>query len=438
MPHGDPFINDDVPVSHSPAVTEAVRDYIRTSCRIILEGLGRESVAALIVSGSAGLGEVTALDLDDGELMVLSDVDLAVVMKSDAHRDRAKGMRPTLKRQMSKSPSASRICPPPELGVYSVDDLEIQARKMGVLEIGLSGRVLWGEKGVLERFPSFAPEEIPRNEAIEILFNRALELLEALEARLSSDPRALLRLLYASAKAYLDAGTSLAAFYGRYVVGYQARLDRAKQVLMDHQENWPAAEQGGHFSEGLSFWTDFKLKPDLEKVYRRYGVVGGTAGLADGAWNAFMEARVSLLAVWLDLVRIEGADVGGGVSIACRSLLRRESMRVRLAGWKRVFLGGGGIPFTRAFRLAPAGSPLYLLRLCAICLVDQYGPRVMADSQTRVRAIEGNSVLDEPGFRFLSGYFPAGPRGASGEKAVDEWRRWIVDVWRRWTERFWS
>ena len=340
LPRNDHVIEAEVPVSRSPAVAEMVRDYIRASCRVILDRVGPDNVAAVVVSGSAALGEMTAVDLDDKGPLVLSDVDLALVLKSDTLRDSVKRARSAIITEISRHPAASGICPDPELGVYSASDLEIQERKMGVLELRDSGIVIWGDAEILKRLPRFGPGDIPGREAVALLFNRGLEMLGALEVRFADEPRQSLLLLYAGAKAYLDAGTSLAAYHGRYALGYGPRLERIRRVVAERWENRPAPVSSEEFLRGLSFWTDFKLKPDLHRVIERFGFTGDRVPLGDAAWRAFLEARSVLSAVWMALVEDQGADAGGGVIGACRSLLGREPTLARLRGWKRVLFGG--------------------------------------------------------------------------------------------------
>jgi hypothetical protein len=450
MAQGAPLIDVDVPVGRSPVVADSVREYLRGSCSLVLETLGKEETAALIVSGSAALGEVTAVRFNENDFLVLSDIDLAVVMRSDSLRERAKRMRPELRKKMSESPGASVICPPPELGVYSVGDLEIQTRKMGVFEMKTSGKVLWGDEHVLVKVPAFRSDEIPRWEAIVLLFNRSLEMLEAVSWRASKDPRKTLRLLYACAKACLDAGTSLAACHGRYVAGYRNRLGRVYQTVEDHYPNGLGGLPADSFMEGLEFWTGFKVEGDLAGVMDRYQVPEGSDHLNEIAWSAFEETRVPLLSVWTALVGAEGADAQGGVLRACRALLGDEPLRGRLSGWKRVFLGGGEVPLPRVLRLAPAGSPLHLLRLCAMCTLDQYGAAAGCggagwSGSSGERPAPGEPpipgegpALDQEAAGFLDHYFPAPPRFSSEDRVLEDWRKLIVQVWRRWTERFWS
>jgi len=434
----DTVIGAEVPVSRLPAAAEIVREYIRASCLTILDRVGRENAAAVVVSGSAALGEMTAVSLDDGGPLVLSDVDLALVVKSDPLRDSVKRMKPAIMNEIAGHPAASRICPSPDLGVYSLRDLGIQDRKMGVLELRDSGIVIWGDAGVLDGLPRFGPEEIPGREAVALLFNRCLEMLEALEGGFSEDPRRSLLLLYACAKAYLDSGTALTAYHGRYAPGYGPRLDRTRRVIAERWEDGRDAIPPEEFLMGLAFWTDFKLDPDLRRVIEKYEIAGGRATLGDAAWRAFLEARLVLPAVWMALVEDQGADAGSGVTGACRSLLGREPLSARLRGWKRVFTGGGGVPLSRAARLAFAGSPLHLLRLSAMCLLGGYasegkgGRGVPEGTETVV------PFLDKSAAGFLRAYFPGAIESGMRDEDVESWRRLIIEVWRRWTERFWS
>jgi predicted nucleotidyltransferase len=438
MEHGAPLADADVPVSHSPAVAGAVREYLRSSCRVVLETLGSGDVAAVVVSGSATRGEVTAVRSAETGLLVLSDIDLAVVMKSDVLRDRAKGMRAAIMEKIAGSPATASICPPPELGVYSLNDLEIQPWKMGVYEIRASGKVLWGDDRVLERIPGFGPEQIPSWEAIVLLFNRCLEMLEALDGCVPDDPRAVFRLLYASAKAYLDVGTSIAVSHGCYVAGYRARLEEIRLVLAERYPDGLAGFPPQKLMEGFAFWTDFKIEPDLVGIRKRYGLPGDTGRLEAAASIAFAEARVALLSAWMALASVEAAAAPGGTLEACRLFLAREGLAARLRGWKQASSDRARASLFRALRLCMAGSPLHLLRLCSMCVLDQCVAKADSGS-AHVNALRYRPPADEDqAAAFLKRYFPAKPEGAAFPQAVEDWRRLVVGTWRHWTERFWS
>jgi hypothetical protein len=425
MTEGAVPIVSDIPVCGSPDAAAAVRSYLRKACGLILGDLGEDAVAAIAVSGSATLGEFTAAKTATDGLLLLSDADLSVITRSDVQRNLAKSIRPTLLQKLKTIEEASQMCAPADLGVYSLGDLRAQSPKMGVLEMRTSGAVLWGEKGVLKGLPDFGPDKISRREAVALLYNRCLESLKAAGAGASESPCDTMNLLYAGAKAFLDSGTSLAAFHGRYVTGYRRRLGEITEVVRKNYGAGFGPMSAEDFLEGIVFWTDFKVEADLSKVAARYGTGLDAPGLRDAAWKAWLESHLPLAGVWGALSEDLGARASGGALETCRGLIGAEPAVQRFRGWRRL-VRAGEVPFSRALKLSRSGSALHLLRLSAFCVLDQYRG---SDPEARL----------EPGARvFLEDYFPAPPREEYVNAGAEMWRGRVVEIWNKWRERFWS
>lgn len=433
----------------SPAASAAVNRYLRESVRVVLEVLGKDVVAAIAVSGSATLGELTALSPEGGEPIILSDVDLAVVTPDDRRRDIAKSVRSTVLGRLNALGEAESILPPAELGVYSLRDLEIQARKMGVMEMRDSGVVLWGDDQVLRRLPDFRSESIPKREAVLLLCNRCLEHLQAHSLLGSAEPRETIRAIYAAAKSYLDAGTALAAFHGVYVTGYARRLQRIESTLAEHYSGGLGALGSGDLMQELTFWTEFKIDPDLSEVARRYDRGPDAAGLRDAAREAWAGSARALIEAWTATLAAEGIYASGGVARTCRGMLGAGFWPEKLGGWKRLVFAGE-VSAWRALRLARSGLPLELLRLSAFCVLDELsrGASAAEEGGAYGDAASGSgSAPAEPDAAvrlgsearsFLGAYFPASAPAEGGSAGVEAWRRAVVKTWRRWSERFWS
>jgi hypothetical protein len=424
MPKGAVPIVSGIPVCGEPAAAVAVRAYLRVACDMILKDLGEDAVAAIAVSGSATLGEFTAAKTVDDGLLLLSDVDLSVITRSAAQRNLAKSIRPALLRKLKTIEEASQMCAPVDLGVYSLGDLRAQSPKMGVLEMRTSGAVLWGEEDVLKGLPAFGPDEISKWEAIALLYNRCFESLKAAGAAGSKAPCDTMNLLYSGAKTFLDSGTSLAAFHGRYVTGYRRRVEEIVDVVKNNYREGIGSVSPDVFLEGLRFWTDFKIEADLSGVAARYGTGVDADGLRNAAWKAWRESLLPLTGVWRATSGAQGVGKGTGPLETCRELIGTEPALQRLRGWKRL-VRAGEVPLARAIRLSRSGSPLHLLSLSAFCLLDQY-----RGGGTKERL--------EPGaMAFLEDYFPAPSTEANVNAGAEMWRRRVVDTWSNWSV-FWS
>jgi predicted nucleotidyltransferase len=417
-------IDTDIPVCGSSVAADAVRSYLRKACVLILDELGEEAVASIVVSGSATMGEFTAVETADGGLLLLSDADLAVITRGHSESDAAKSVRPALLTKLDAIDEALLMCAPADIGIYSPGDLKAQSMKMGVLEMRTTGKVLWGDRDALEGLPGFGPKDISKWEAVVLLQNRCLESLRAAGEPASRARCGALNLLYAGAKAYLDAGTSLAAFYGRYVTGYRRRLDPIAETVRDHCGEGFGTIGAEAFLEGLRFWTDFKVEGDLARVSARYGVAGDSR-LKDTALKAWRESLIPVAEVWRVLAGALRARPESGLTETCRGLIGFEPAVQRLRGWKRL-VRAGEVPFSRALRLSRSGSPLHLLRLSAFCLLGQFMKN------------DPHAPMDEDARAFLEEYFPGRSLRASETNSSEQWRGLIVDAWSRWTKRFWS
>jgi predicted nucleotidyltransferase len=413
-----------VPVCRFPEAAETVRAYLLKVTRLVLDALGEDAVTSIVVSGSTTVGELTAVTFAGEGPLILSDVDVSVVMRDDSSREAARSARAELLRRFRGLPEAAGMLGGVELGVYSLRDLEFQTRKMGVMEMRTTGVTIWGDPAALRRLPAFGPEDIPRREAIALIYNRCLELLEAYYSRVPDDRRAPLRTLYAAAKCLVDVGTALAAYHGAYGPGYSRRLPLLESLL---QENYPTGLgpiTADALMEALAFWTRFKVDPDLTKVAERYGRAADDRGLSEAAAMACLEARRPLIEAWASLGTEGRGGASGTTAEKCTSMMSYERLRERLRGWKRLVAAGEVSP-ARAVRLARHGSPLQLLRLCAICAMDEaWGP-------------EGGP-LRPPARSFLEAYCPVPASGIGAGSEADSWRDHIARLWRRWTERFWS
>lgn len=414
----------EIPVCGSDDAAAAVRSYLRKACDLILSEIGEDVVSAIALSGSATFGEFTAVETPDNGLFLLSDIDLSVITRSDAKRNAVKSIRPALKKKLGAIDEASIMCSPADIGVYSPGDLRAQVPKMGVVEMRESGKVLWGDAAALMALPDYGPADITQWEAVTLLHNRCLESLSVAGKRESGRQQDTMNLLYAGAKAYLDAGTSLAAFHGRYVPGYRRRLREVIDITHDKYSNGLGGLAAETFLEGMAFWTDFKVDGDLNKIIAMYGAGGSPEGMREAAWQSLRESIEPLTGVWIALTAGTGGAVPDRLVGACKGQLRSEPAAQRLRGWRRL-VRAGEVPLSRALSLSRHGSPLFLLRLSAVCLLDQLaktGPDAPVEKNAR---------------DFLDHYFPAVPPQSVGDDAGG-WRTLIVNTWSRWTERFWS
>jgi hypothetical protein len=92
-----------------------------------------------------------------------------------------------------------------------------------VHDLRTHGRVVWGPPDLLARIPPFEPAAIPPADAVHLLFNRAIEQLDAWDRIEGRSGEALLGIAYQPLKLWLDLAGSALAFAGRHVSSYAER-----------------------------------------------------------------------------------------------------------------------------------------------------------------------------------------------------------------------
>jgi hypothetical protein len=181
------------------------------------------SIACIFAGGSLGRGEVWAAELD-GVLEVYSDIDLYVV----AARDEA---LPELRRVAQNLPALAapdgvRFLRPPDIGVYTPSDLAAQPKRPGTAELDTHHLLLHGNEAVARSLHGCSANQIPWEEALYLLENRAMEL----SAPAPTEAGAQLRLSLAqSLKARLDVYSAHAIVSRSFAVNMADRAQHFAQ-----------------------------------------------------------------------------------------------------------------------------------------------------------------------------------------------------------------
>lgn len=250
------------PLSADPEVDAVLRRALESARRRLLDApFGRE-ISAIVLGGSAALGEAVGWrergDLPLGS--ILSDLDLAVVTRSPIDPTD----RQSLEARLLLAGSDDRWPVETRVGWYEEAQLSHQAGTPGVVDLARRGRVLFGPPGFARRFRAPAPGRIPREEAWRLLGNRALELRECglapdLDGRGSTGEHPPTPTQWhALAKACTGLWTAWLIQRGGYVCGLRAQLD-----LLDEQ---PACETPEPVRAAALAWRTFRLAPRREHL----------------------------------------------------------------------------------------------------------------------------------------------------------------------------
>jgi predicted nucleotidyltransferase len=345
------------------------REFLSDCARLIVRLIGRDAIEAVYLCGSfAGGDESIVLETDPP--LLLSDVDLVAVVKSIEALTRWRGRRAELGAACEELWKDVRVSGTVDVGVMLPRDLAAMSAKPGVYDMLVLGKVLEGNPGILEEIPRYAPSDITAREAIVLIENRAVSLLDARPGSDVAGEAEPYRFLYRIARVYTDIAAAALSIVGAYVPGYGARA-----VLIRERAGTEATDELARLVDpglagNIERWTAFKLEPSLGAA----GMDGGSRAL-DGIWAA---AAADLLAFWKRAViaAIGQRNEGTGAAVTELSGMVGASggPRDNLRGW-RSYLSG----------LAPA-------RRIALCAA--LGPGLLRRNPLDVIRDEGMKLLE--------------------------------------------
>lgn len=241
----------------------AVRATLERCLSLLRERLDRRLVG-LILTGSFSRGEGSVLPVN-GHLRVLGDVEFLVVLP---HGRDYRTLRPVLaewSREASAAAAATGVMVDVEFGPVELAYLARRAQpSIFVHDLRTHGRVLHGSPQLLDLIAPFGPKRIPREDAVHLLFNRAIEQLEAWDRVEHASGEALFDLAYQRLKLTLDIAGSALAFDGGHVASYAERPAAFAALL----QRVPAlaARLPADFDDELARAARVKLAPQPDDV----------------------------------------------------------------------------------------------------------------------------------------------------------------------------
>lgn len=223
-------------------------------------------------------------------------------------------------------------------------------------ELRTCGRVIRGDDKILSLIPDFPAAAIPLEDAWRLLANRMIELLEVLPAPRAARAPVTQKVLYRTAKLYLDMATSLLVFVGHYEPTYGGRLERLRSMAsqLPQQEGLPFPLE--EFARRVELCTRFKIE----------GVAGGWLAVKDEGEAARFckEALNYARRLWRwELARLTHQEGETSDRELLRAWMRLQPLAARLRGWLFVLRACGWLKswpeWPRWLRLARQASPRY-------------------------------------------------------------------------------
>jgi hypothetical protein len=311
-------------------------------------------LVALVLTGSFSRGEGTVLPRE-GRLRVLGDIEFLVVVPGAVHYRASRRHAPAWAREASARLGGDHVAVDIEFGPVGADYFRRKARpSIFVYDLATHGKVVWGPD-VLREIPRFGPERIPREDAVNLVFNRTIEQLESYDRLDGLAGEALLDVAYQRVKLVLDLAGSALAFAGVHATSYAERPAAFERLLA--RTPALAARLPAGFERELAHAARAKLTPDEEPL------------LPDG--------RAELQRAWLRARIADGAPtLAAFLTWELETLLGvRAPLPGLLARWARAQPAGRRLREWAKLALHPNRAPLALSPRRALALARHSTPR---------------------------------------------------------------
>jgi predicted nucleotidyltransferase len=236
------------------------RGFLSECARLVESRIGGEFVEAVFLCGSFAAGDESVV-LETDPPVLLSDVDLVVVVRSLDTLLAWNGRRAELGAACEELWREVRFSGRVEVGVMLARDLAAMPAKPGVYDMRERGRVLAGDPAILGRIPAYVPSDITAREAVTLVENRGVSLLDARPGAGRGGAADPYPFLYRIARAYTDIAAAALSLAGAYVPGYAARAKLVREMVGAGERIPVAGLVDAALVENIERWTAFKLEP---------------------------------------------------------------------------------------------------------------------------------------------------------------------------------
>jgi len=351
---------------------------------------------ALILTGSLARGE-GSLQAEGEKEQAAGDAEFILILR-DGVAEPARPEFAVLIAEMERECAEAGIVCKIGLTIGDANLLRKMRPHIFAYETKCRGRVVLGEKTILDLIPEFTASDIPLEDAWRLLSNRMIELLEAF-AEEGFSPRELVgaAIQYRANKLQLDMATSLLLFLGRYAPSYTERCEILERVAKENNARGDLPFSLRELADAVEASTDWKLN---------HG--GAVDGLAEWSW--VLRTCRSAYQLWdWELQRMTGKR-DGDCTEKCLLAMKKQSRAARFRGWL-VVARECGLQFTkrpwrRWFQLGRSASPRYWTYAVA---------GEMFSRMDSLFAIEPIAASADPEVAALASRLPMAPRSEGGD-----------------------
>ena len=368
--------------------------------------LSPERLVGVVLTGSFARGEGSVLPLG-GRLRVLGDIEFFVVLAHAADYNRLRPEMTGWGTQAAKALADEGVHVDLEFGPVHVGYLHRARPSIFVYDLRHHGKVLWGPPDLLERMPSMAADDIPREDALRLLLNRTIEQLDAYDRVSTVAADALLDVAYQRVKIVLDLAGSALAFSGLHRASYAERPASLARLIRETPSL--ARRLPSHFERDLAQATRMKLAPD-DQAFPIGETVDEQRRMLRAEITSAVPAMTGLL-TW-ELEQLLGTD--GDLDTLLARYLQSQPLTRRTWEWGKLLVN-------------PLPAPLPVSPLRALRLFWTSTPRALiyAAGALAYRDLAAPRPEPAPVDRLLPLGRPAWPPRDRHAR-----RRAIVDLWR--------
>jgi len=319
-------LNLDFPFCGDLRRDNAIRPLVKQAVKFVVDRIGAPNLEAVILTGSLARGEGSVL-LTDGPARLLGDMEFLVILRAPFDWPETRRKCVQLSREgtegIGRNGSLAKIEYQPAGVVYLQRNIR---PSIFAYDLFRYGNVIGGRRDILKEIRTFDTEKIPKEDALNLLMNRFVELMLLADHNQSNcgDPEAL---QYQLIKTILDIAGSALAFTGRHVPLYAKRKEAFRRLLASDAElqgTIPALET---FEEQLEMATHCKLAPTVELL-----------NTTDGWKQRVIPTMEWARALWLWEMRRFLRRPGAEFSELLEGYLCKESFQQRLKGWMKFYL----------------------------------------------------------------------------------------------------
>lgn len=375
---------------------EAIRPVVEGAVALVERSPWARELEAVILVGSLARGEGSVLLGPGDGLRLLGDVEMLVILRGVTDWRGARRAMAALGAEATAGLGRRGRVASIEYTPADVRYLQRRVRpSIFAWDLLQHGKVLSGRPDILEEMKGFEVGDIPRADALELVMNRIVELLDAPEVR-GGDPDPLAA-AYRLDKTTLDLAGATLAFCGRHVSRYGLRPLALAELVRSAPERLPAAVADALVAE-LPGACRAKLQPTREVLLR--------AGRSE---RDRVLARARELWSWQAGRLYASTRRDATTPDLVRRYLGAEPLRERIRGWVKFLV----------HPLRPSGSVLAARRLSRLVLTAS--PRRLAYAAVLL-ASEGGQWENRAGRLLPSGGASDGP---ALQRAISLWH-WLV------------